>query len=205
MPTAHSRFESWAPAYELSALQSLLFEPVHRTVLQQLHQHAPRAARALDVGCGTGRLLAAARGSYPLAVGVDASPRMLAEAQRLRAGSLLVCAVAEQLPFAAGTFDVVTATLSLRHWQEADRAVRELARVLSPAGVLVVADADTEEEAMRLRRRWHLHDPCGCQLRVLLGRCGLEVVDYRLAPVRGPAPRIHVLTARRAALTRNSE
>lgn len=204
MPAARSNFEVWAPSYDLSVLQSLLFAPVHRAVLQQLREHAPRAARVLDVGCGTGRMLIDASGGYPLTVGVDASLRMLAKAQRSSGTTLFVCGMAEQLPFASGAFDGVTATLSLRHWQDADRGVREMARVLSPSGVLVVADADLEEEAIRLRRRWHFHGPCGTQLRVLLDRCGLNVVDYRLAQVRALAPRIHVLTARRAASTRKS-
>lgn len=150
----------------------------------------------LDVGCGTGRLLDAVREIFPLAVGVDVSPRMLAAATCLRPGPLFVCAVAEQLPFASRAFDAVTATLSLRHWQDPDGGVRELARVLSPDGVLVIADADMEE-AMRPRRPWHFRHPHGRLLAVVLGGCGLDVVDYRLAPVHGPVPSIHVLTARR--------
>jgi ubiquinone/menaquinone biosynthesis C-methylase UbiE len=196
MPTARSTFESWAPTYELSVLQSLLFEPVHRTVLHQLYEHAPRGTRVLDVGCGTGRLLDAVHGCFPLAVGVDVSTRMLAAATCLRPGPLFVCAVAERLPFASRAFDAVTATLSLRHWQDAECGVRELARVLSPDGVLVVADADIEE-VMRPRTRWYFRHPHGRQLAVLLGGCGLDVVDHRLAPVHGPVPSIHVLTARR--------
>jgi ubiquinone/menaquinone biosynthesis C-methylase UbiE len=196
MPTARSAFESWAPTYDISVLQSLLFEPVHRTVLHQLHAHAPRGARVLDVGCGTGRLLDAVQQSYPVAVGVDVSSQMLAEAKCLRPGPLFVCAVAEQLPFASGAFDAVTATLSIRHWQDPGCGVRELARVLSPDGVLVIADADMEE-AMRPRRHWQFRHPHGRQLAVLLGGSGQDVVDYRLAPVHGPVPSIHVLTARR--------
>jgi len=196
MRTTERSFESWASTYELSVLQSLLFEPVHRTVLALVREHAPRGARALDVGCGTGRLVNAAQQSIPIAVGVDVSARMLATARCLRHGPLFVRATAEDLPFASGTFDVVTATLSLRHWWDADRGVRELARVLSPDGVLVVADADLEEEATRLRRRWTFGPTHGRQLVQLLSRWGMDIIDYRSAPVHGPVPSIHVLAAR---------
>ena len=69
--------------------------------------------------------------------------------------------------------------------------------MLSPDGVLVVADADIEEQAMRpRRRRWRVGDAHGSQLAALLGRRGLDVIDYRAAPVHCPVPTIHVLTAR---------
>lgn len=194
MQTARSRFESWAPTYEFSVLQPLAYQPVHRTVLAVLQEHAPRGARALDVGCGTGRLIAAVQESIPVVVGVDVSERMLAGAKCVRDGPLLVCAAAEQLPFASGSFDVVITTLSLRHWQDPVRGVRELVRVLSPDGVLVVADADLEGEAMR--RRWQFGKTHGTVLAALLDRCGLDGIDYQLAPVRGPVPAIHVLAAR---------
>jgi ubiquinone/menaquinone biosynthesis C-methylase UbiE len=194
--TARSTFETWADTYDLSVLQSLLVEPVHQTVLDLLHRHAPPGMRVLDIGCGTGQLLGLVHDRSSVAVGVDASARMLAAAKRLRDGPLFVCGLAEDLPFAAGAFDVVTATLSLRHWQDADRGVGELARVLSPAGVAVVAETDMEEETVRGRRRRHARRPAPRQLAALLGQGGLDVVDYREAPVHGPVPRVHVLVAR---------
>lgn len=194
MSPAHTAFGFWAPTYELSILQPLLFDPVHHTVLDLVHEHAPRAARALDVGCGTGRLLGTARETFLVAIGVDSSAEMVATAKCLRDGPF-VCALAERLPFRSGAFEVVTATLSLRHWHDPASGVRELARVLSPGGVLVVADADLEEEA-RLRKRWHPGRPRGRQLASLLARSGLDVIDYRLAPVQAPIPSIHALAAR---------
>lgn len=203
MQSSRSRFEAWAPTYELSVLQTLVYEPVHETVLALLQEHARAGGRALDVGCGTGRLISAAQELIPVVVGADVSARMLARARCLRAGPSFVCAVAEELPFASGSFDVVTTTLSLRHWHDPNRGVRELFRVLSPEGVMVVADADFEEEEMRARQRWHFRQARGGQLAVLLARSGMRVVDYRLAPVRGPVPSVHVLVARRRYLAKH--
>lgn len=205
-----SPFTSWAPWYDDSALQSLLFEPTHSSVLQQLQLHAPRAGRMLDVGCGTGRLLQAAAQRYSPLVGVDPCIQML-DAARARDASAdsehsprFVCAMAEGLPFAAGTFDVVASTLSLRHWDDPTQGLRELARVLSAAGTLVIADAEipvvrehprSGGSSPAPRRRWRVRRPVG-QLPLLVVRCGLEVVDDQEPPVRGPVPPVQVLTAR---------
>jgi len=55
MPTARAKFDAGAKTYEHSALQSLLFEPVHRLVLQHAARQVPWSARVLDAECGTGR------------------------------------------------------------------------------------------------------------------------------------------------------
>jgi ubiquinone/menaquinone biosynthesis C-methylase UbiE len=194
-----SSFKSWAPWFDDSALQPLLFEPTHQSVLHQLRLHAPGGGRMLDVGCGTGRLLQSAVQRYSLLVGVDPCVEML-ESARARAASdvghqpRFVGGRAEGLPFADETFEVVTSTLSLRHWDDPTRGMRELVRVLSPTGTLVIADAELESRPV-LRRRWRIRRPVG-QLRLLVARSGLEVVGVQEPLVRGPVPRVQVLTAR---------
>lgn len=148
----------------------------------------------LDVGCGTGRLVQAAAQRYPLVVGLDPCLEML-EVARWRSappGSGLVCAMAERLPFGTGTFDVVTSTLSLRHWEDPTLGLGELTRVLSEAGTLVIADATPDPwppPKRRLRRR---HGNRG-HLRQVAARCGLSVIDERVAP---SLFEVHVLTCR---------
>jgi ubiquinone/menaquinone biosynthesis C-methylase UbiE len=51
-----------------------------------------------------------------------------------------VHARAERLPFSGDIFDLVFATLSLRHWTNQPAGVAEIGRVLSPGGLLIVAD-----------------------------------------------------------------
>jgi arsenite methyltransferase len=77
------------------------------------------------------------------------------------------------LPFSAGAFDVVLASLSVHNLPAADRAgaVREVLRVLTPGGRLVILNFHaTDEYAMVLRaagaaevqhsgRQWTLHPP----------------------------------------------
>lgn len=103
----------------------------------------PQAARVLEVGCGRGVALAAlARLRQPRRlVGVDVDSEALAAARRAlnaeRVDAELRVADVRALPFADGAFDVVVDFGTLFHISRADAALREIARVLTPGGVLV--------------------------------------------------------------------
>jgi SAM-dependent methyltransferase len=100
-----------------------------------LEMARPQAGeRALDVGCGTGRMLA-----RMLALGLDAhgaepaaDMREVAQ-QRLQRlahdATRVIPAEAERLPFADGAFDLVTAITVLEFMEDVPRALREMARV----------------------------------------------------------------------------
>jgi SAM-dependent methyltransferase len=92
--------------------------------------------RLLEVGCGTGLVLARLAPHAASAVGVDLSPGMLARARErgldVREGS------ATALPFEAGSFDVVCSFKVLAHVPDIRRALLEVERVLTPSGVAVL-------------------------------------------------------------------
>jgi ubiquinone/menaquinone biosynthesis C-methylase UbiE len=159
-----ARFDRWASTYEASPLQPTLFAPVHQTALQLAQRHLPDARRVLDVGCGTGRLLRQARQRYWWAelVGVDPARGMLAAAMAATTTELRIDylhAGAERLPFTDEVFDLVFATLSMRHWTDQAAGIAEISRVLTPGGVLVLADVfptsprPTLTASLLLRRR----------------------------------------------------
>jgi ubiquinone/menaquinone biosynthesis C-methylase UbiE len=109
-----SRFALRASTYDDSVLQEFLFVPVHQRALQLGLWFLPQAGGVLDVGCGTGRLLRAARACYPAAelVGVDLAGRMVASAIAATPSRLAVRYVqarAERLPFPDASFDLVFA------------------------------------------------------------------------------------------------
>lgn len=115
----------------------------------------PRPCRILDIGCGSGRHLAAAYGlDQALIIGADLQLSDLKQAQsrlqfhrdvgaqgngsrcHLSAASLM------RLPFSDQDFDLVICSEVLEHLEhlsDLSQAVRELARVLAPRGQLVVS------------------------------------------------------------------
>jgi malonyl-CoA O-methyltransferase len=102
-----------------------------------------RPARLLDVGAGTGRLLARLRELYPeaLAVGADLALGMCRAASANLAGARvqMVNADAERLPFAQGSFDLVISTSTYQWLSTLDVAFAEVKRVLAPGGLFCFA------------------------------------------------------------------
>jgi SAM-dependent methyltransferase len=74
-------------------------------------------------------------------VGVDGSTEMLAHAQAANPGVALQRADLQKLPFPDASFDVVLSIEVLRYLPEPALALREMARVLRPGGVIVATAA----------------------------------------------------------------
>ncbi len=111
------------------------------TRLVQSHCDAAPGS-ALDIGCGTGAMLAALHGLYPPArlCGLDLAFNMaLRSAQRLGPDALLVNGDAESLPFASACFDLVVSASTLQWVQRLDSCFRECQRVLVPGGLFCAA------------------------------------------------------------------
>src|SRR5207244_3020076 len=102
--------------------------------------------RVLDAGCGAGgaSVLAAGRGAH--VNGLDAAEALLAIARArvpdadFRAGDL------DALPYADGTFDAVIAADVLQYVADPVAALRELRRVCTPEGRMVIAIWGMPEE-----------------------------------------------------------
>ena len=103
---------------------------------------------ALDVCCGTGDLaleLAGQVGPSGTVIGCDFSEPMLELAraksvQRWATAVRFEYADALQLPYADDTFDAVTVGFGVRNLSDLDRGLAEMARVLKPAGRLVILE-----------------------------------------------------------------
>jgi len=142
----------------------------------------------LDVGCGTGSLAIAAKrqvGSTGLVRGIDASPEMIARADRkaARAGLDVVFtnAAAQTLPFGDAQFDVVLTTLVLHHLprKAREQSAQEIRRVLKSSGRVLAVDfaAPTEKERRPLFHR-HRHGHVDvAEIGALLSGAGFAVVD----------------------------
>ena len=95
-----------------------------------------RQRDVLEVGCGTGLLLSRFDTVARSAVGVDASPGMLAHAHER--GLRVVRGSATDLPFADASFDLVCSFKVLAHVPDVKRAFAEAARVVRPGGTMVL-------------------------------------------------------------------
>jgi ubiquinone/menaquinone biosynthesis C-methylase UbiE len=102
----------------------------------------------LDVGCGPGTITVdlAARVAPGRVVGIDVSAEPLVEAREAagRAGVEVTFEVGDVYALAAAdaSFDVVHAHQVLQHLTDPVAALREMARVCRPGGVIAVRDVD---------------------------------------------------------------
>jgi len=92
------------------------------------------SARLVDLGCGTGFVIDLAKDLFGAIDGVDVTQAMLDRVD-LSSGNVRVhrCA-AEALPFADGSFDVVSAYAFIHHLKDYSKALGEAFRVLKPGG-----------------------------------------------------------------------
>src|SRR5260370_29560305 len=99
-----------------------------------------RPLAGLDVGSGTGRFTPALARAFGPVAGVEPSVRMreIAQAQSLHPGVRYLAGFAEDMPVPSGSADYALMFLSWHHVQDKPRAARELARVLRPAGRLLL-------------------------------------------------------------------
>jgi malonyl-CoA O-methyltransferase len=137
----------WADTYPATAHNPLM--EVEQAMVERLLVQVS-AARALDLGTGSGRylpILAAISGSV---VGVDLSMPMLSHVcgdkgtrpvrGRRAPARHIVCADACRLPFRRTTFDLVNASLMVGDVADLYSWTREVSRVLTPRGHLIYSD-----------------------------------------------------------------
>ncbi|HYB41898.1 MAG TPA: class I SAM-dependent methyltransferase [Candidatus Methylomirabilis sp.] len=128
-------YRLWSETYDRPLRLSPLEEPVMHRLFDSLGP-----STVLDAACGTGRHSSylAARGHR--IVGIDRSPEMLARARTRLAGGDFREGALTALPAPVESVDAVVCALALVHLPEVDEAVRELARVVRPAGRVMISD-----------------------------------------------------------------
>ena len=165
--TQADHFNDVAGEYE-DSIAAHVMEHLTRRRVELARSLAP-AGRILDVGCGTGTLLAAMPAAGYEKVGVDVSASMLEHARGR--GLEVAQAGADSLPFEDGSFDLVMTFAVLHHLVEREivrAAIAEMCRVTRPGGALIVWD----------------HNPLNPYWPLLMRRLPQDRGDEKLVPAR---------------------
>lgn len=161
--------------------------PMWRDYVRQVLPWLPRTGAILEIGPGPGWLLEQLAVEYPLVVGVDLSWGMIREArQRLREAGLpanLAEGNAVHLPFATNSFDGIATSFTFSAIPDGLGAMREMTRVLRPAGILGLVDAgipsDGNPIGVGLARAWELFGDYMRDEAAIMRDAGLEIVERR--------------------------
>lgn len=141
--------------------------------------HAPTPGRAMDFGCGVGRLTQALAPRFAEVIGVDASETMIQLAEQLNRFRGRVRYILNDAPslqnFGTATFDFVYSDIVLQHLPAplASGYVAEFLRILVPGGIAVfqlsshkrdqenapVRPVHMPEDAYRARIQWEIVPP----------------------------------------------
>lgn len=152
----------------------------------------------LDVACGPGLVVAAFAKVCRHATGIDLTPAMIEKAREhaitlgltnvdLCLGNVL------PLPFPDRAFSVVVSRFAFHHFPDPLAVLREMARVTTRPGRIVVADMVASEDRKRadaLNRMERLRDPSHAraltlaEMRELFGQAGLSTARERYYDVR---------------------
>jgi demethylmenaquinone methyltransferase / 2-methoxy-6-polyprenyl-1,4-benzoquinol methylase len=144
-------FDSIAPRYDL--LNHLLSMGLDRRWWSRAARSfrdvlARPEARVLDLCCGTGDMTAALLAQRPASAepvtGLDFSAEMLDRARvKYRAANVLwVEGDAMHLPYADGSFDLVTAAFGFRNLTNYAQGLAEIHRVLTPGGTIGILECN---------------------------------------------------------------
>ncbi len=137
MGTAQIQGELWgARALDWAEANEPAWLPVYQAVLD--HARVGPGTKYLDIGCGAGAALIAARNRGAEVTGFDASNNLAMIARQRLPDAIIAVGEMEALPFDDETFDVVTGINSFQFAGDIRAALREAARVCGKDGVVAM-------------------------------------------------------------------
>ena len=164
--------------YENSLEQWFFFDRIQKAVLNMVEkEYIPEVV--LDVGCGTGRLLRKVKERWPTAqlIGVDAAAGMINKARQLMPYATFYVSKAESLPLPDDSVDLALSTASFHHWQDKEKALREIKRVLRLGGRFYLGDIWPPFGLSRFTSHFRSDNPV--RIRETFAHAGLHVKDQR--------------------------
>lgn len=179
MTNKHSKkdidhFNHWSRTYDDSWIQRYAGR-VHAEMLDVVTGEIAAPKTILDIGCGTGKLLEKARSLHPSAqlIGIDPAEGMVELARGRLPSATIYLGVAESLPLADSSVDVVLSSISFHHWSDQLAALREIKRVLRSGGCFCLGDISMPAWLAKLFRHAGLRSPAAT--RRIFEKAGLAV------------------------------
>jgi len=161
--------------------------PMWRRYTEAVLPWLPGDGVILEIGPGPGLLLGQLAEHHPQVFGLDLSPGMLRTAQRHLGQTAILTPLSQgnvaRLPFAANSFDGLTATFIFSAVPDGLAAMQEMARVLRPGGVLALVDAGVPSDGnligAALARMWEKFGDFMRDEAALMREAGLEIIERR--------------------------
>ncbi len=166
-------FDNIAGRYDF--MNNLLSVRIHvlwrRKAIRLLKKSSPKTV--LDVATGTADFAIAAMKLHPVKVtGIDISEKMLGVGREkiakkgLQERIELRKADSEKIPFADNTFDAITVGFGVRNFEDLDKGLHEMQRVLKPGGQVAILEF-SKVKVFPVRQIYHFYFRIICPL---LGR-----------------------------------
>jgi SAM-dependent methyltransferase len=103
-------------------------------------------------------------------LGVDPAEQMVLEAVRLNPQATFKVGFAESLPFPDESADIIVSSLSFHHWEDHQKGIHEIARVLRPGGLFCLADHN-----MLLAKLWREKVKSRKEIQTFMIKAGFTV------------------------------
>jgi SAM-dependent methyltransferase len=165
IPTLEWTGERYVP----EIVGNIRLEHVHRYLLAR---ELSKDRRVLDIACGEGYGSDLMAGVAAHVIGVDIDPNAIEHASRRYARPNLEFFVGScaEVPIADSSVDLVISFETIEHHDDHDEMMREIRRVLRPAGVLVISSPDRREysEIPGYKNPFHVRELYREELEALL-------------------------------------
>lgn len=169
----------WLQVEANAAIQK---NPEHE-VLKEILRYRQRGA-LLDIGCGNGSLLAAAKGIFNPCEGIE--PHSLARELAIqKSGSVVYDQPIEKLQLDSESYDIIVLSQVIEHLPYPSNIISELYRILKKGGIVFISCPNVTGLSFRLFGMYHTHISSWQHInlfspktmRMLCEKNGFKVVD----------------------------